>query len=49
MNVDDMVNGKNYKCMLKVMKKRYINEIYYKIKIFKYFEIFYLNLKKSYL
>lgn len=43
MNVDDMVNGKNYKCMLKVLKNKYINKIYNKIIIFKYFEIFYLN------
>lgn len=49
MNADDTANGKNYKCMLKVMKNRHINEIYYKTKIFKYFEILYSNFKKSYL
>lgn len=47
MNADDTANGKNYKCMLKVMKNRHINEIYYKTKNFKYFEILYSNLKKK--
>lgn len=47
MNADDTANGKNYKCMLKVMKNRHINEIYYKTKIFKYFEILYSNFKKK--
>lgn len=43
MNADDTANGKNYKCMLKVLKNKHINKIYNKTIIFKYFEILYSN------
>lgn len=46
MNADDVANGKNYKCMLKVLNNKHLKDIYNKTKKFKQFEILYSKLLK---